>query len=233
MADEEEYAWKWCLDDHHKPVVLSEDKLSVTFHPRRSNGCCAMRGDKPLLKHMEHWFEVEMQPPFYGQARMVGLGDKFTRLQSSSKDFYPLIGRDCTSWGFNYTGKVLHDGHEKDYAQLEMTNNSSLKVGVYYDSYYGNIVFTVNDKSQGIAFKNVPNGLELYPLICSTARGSEMKLIYCHSSIISLKALCRGTVRLYVNDDNNVHNLPLPSHLKSYLLFKSYESPKYKDYHHL
>ena len=224
-----EFVFKWWLDDANKPVILSEDHLSVVFHPRRSTGCCALRGDKPLLKHMEHWFEVEMQPPFQGQARMVGLGDKFTRLQSNSKDFYPLIGRDRGSWGLNYNGYLFHDGQKTFYTDVDTENH--LRIGVYYDSYYGIIAFTVNDKSHGIAFQNISIGLELYPLICSTSRGSKMKLLYSYSSIISLKALCRGCIKLYVKEEKNIEQLPIPQHLKAYLLFKNYEPPKYiKDY---
>lgn len=224
MAD---FAWRWRIEERHTPVILSEDRLSVVFHPRQSNGCCAVRGDKPLLKHMEHWFEVEMQPPLHGQARMIGLGDKFTRLQSGSKDFYPLIGRDCSSWGLNYTGKTLHDGEEREYAgDTTTTKSTPIRMGVYFDSYYGNIAFMINDKNFGVAFQNISVSLDLYPLICATSRGCEVKLTYSYSSIISLKALCRGSIRLYVKDEEAVDTFPIPPHLKAYLLFKSYEIPK-------
>jgi SPRY domain-containing SOCS box protein 3 len=180
---------------------------------------------------MEHWFEVEMEAPFQGQARMVGLGDKTTRLQSSSKDFFPLIGRDVSSWGINYDGVILHDGNRLPYADVDTTHDKPLRIGVYYDSYHGYITFSIDDKNYGVAFNNVTIGLELFPMICSTSRNSNVKLIYSHSSIISLKALCRGSIRLYIKEIKDIESLPIPIHQKSYLLFKNYEMPKsIKDY---
>ncbi|XP_011404824.1 PREDICTED: SPRY domain-containing SOCS box protein 3-like [Amphimedon queenslandica] len=227
--ESQDFAWRWRLEERQVPAVLSEDRLSVVFHPRQSNGCLAIKGDCPLLKHMEHWFEVELSPPLHGQARMIGLGDKYTRLQSNSKDFSPLIGRDCSSWGLNYNGKTLHDGETRDYAEAP-ERSAPLKMGLYYDSYYGNIAFMLNEKNCGIAFQNIAVNLDLYPLICATPRGCQMKLTYSYSSVISLKALCRGSIRLCVQDEELIEKLPVPPHLKAYLLFKEYQMPK--SYYH-
>lgn len=222
------FVWRWCTDESTQSLVkLMDDNLTVIFHPIDSTGCTVIRGDKPLHKHMEHWFEVEMTPPIYGQARMVGIGDRYTRLHSSPQDFYPLIGRDCSSWGLNYTGKTLHDGVKRDYITDTHNIMSLLKMGLYFDSYFGNIAFMMNDKHYGIAFKNISLTVDLYPMISATSRDSQIKLTYNHSSIISLKALCRGTIRLYVSEDKDINSLPIPSHLKAYLMFKSYELPKH------
>ena len=227
---DEQFCWRWFLDDPYKPVNISEDRLSVLFHPRRSNGCTAVRGDTPLLQHMEHWFQVKMTGPFYGQARMVGLGTKSTTLHSSgSKDYYPLIGRDGGSWGLNFTGKIHHDGNEINYTIID-PSQETIDIGVYYNSYYGTIVFSVNDKSLGVAFQNIPVVMDIYPMLCSSSRNSKMDLIYCHSSIVSLKSLCRGTIRLYLKNEEDINELPLPSSLMSYLMCKTYEHPKLKDY---
>ena len=217
-----EYSWRWAVSDQSRPVILSQDRLSVTFHPRRSLGCEVVIGDKPLLSHMEHYFEVKMEKPFHGQARMVGVGNKCARLHSASKDFSPLLGRDSNSWGINYTGAIHHNTDSNKYITLDQSALSdSLRVGVYYESYYGNLSFSINGKSPGIAFQNVPIVIDLYPMICSSSASSKMTLISCHSSVISLKALCRGTVRMYTKEED-IEQLPIPSHIISYLLFHTY-----------
>ncbi len=233
MAEEgnEEFSWKWLSDDLQKPVDLSENGLSVTFHSRKSSGCTGVRGDKALHKNMEHWFHVRLYGPFHGLARMVGIGLKTTSLQSNSKDFYPLIGKDSGSWGLNYNGKTHHDCDFHDYTNIDHTRSfDSMIIGVYYNSYYGSLVFSVEDESLGLAFDSIPSAaLELYPMICSSSRDSRMELLQCTSSVCSLKSLCRGTVRLYMNKISNIKRLPLPPHLIAYVNFQEYEHPK--DYH--
>lgn len=225
----DEFCWRWYLDDPQKPIDLSEDNLSVTFHPRKSSGCTGIRGDTPLRKHMEHWFHVRMDGPFHGQARMVGVGLKTTCLHSNTKDFYPLIGKDSGSWGFNYNGKTHHDCDFNNYSNIDHTKRTiqSMIVGVYYNSYFGSLVFSIEDESLGLAFDNIPStALELYPMICSSARSSSMELLQCHSTLSSLKSLCRGTIRMYMKRDGDITKLPLPHHLMAYLNFQHYEHPK-------
>ena len=228
---DDEFHWRWYLDDPHKPVDLSDDRLSVIFHPRKSSGCTGLRGDKPFLQNMEHWFYVKMFSPFHGQARMVGIGLKTTKLNSNAKNFYPLIGKSSSSWGLNYDGKTHHDGDFKDYTDVNVhqKNRESITVGVYYNSYYGHLVFSIDDESLGLAYDNIPTILELYPMICATSYRSKMELVHCGSCVTSLKSLCRGTIRMYLKKEDNVKDLPIPPHLKAYLNFKHYEHPK--DYH--
>ena len=230
--NEDDFSWRWYLDDPRKPIDLSEDRLSVTFHPRKSSGCVGLRGDKALHGNMEHWFHVRMHGPFHGQARVVGIGLKTTNLQSNSKDFYPLIGKGSGSWGLNYNGKTHHDCYLFDYTNIDHAKRSieSMIVGVYFNSYFGSLVFSIEDESLGIAFDNIPSVvLELYPMICSSSRNSVMKLLQCESSVCSLKSLCRGTIRMYLKRKQDVHSLPIPPHLMAYLNFQYYEHPK--DYH--
>lgn len=228
--EDDEFGWRWLLDDPQKPVELCEDRLSITFHPRRSSGCTGIRGDKVLHRNMEHWFQVRMDGPFYGQARLVGVGLETTRLHSNSKDFYPLIGKDSGSWGLNYDGRTHHDSDFFEYTKIDHSRPiDSMVVGVYYNSYYGSLVFSIDDESLGVAFDRIPStAFELYPMVCSSSKNSKMELLQCGSSICSLKSLCRGTIHLYI-EKHNIQNLPIPPHLKAYLNFQHYEHPK--DYH--
>ncbi len=227
--DDDDFNWRWYLDNPRKPIDLSEDRLYVTFHARKSSGCTGLRGDKALHKNMEHWFHVRMHGPFHGQARVVGIGLKTTNLQSNSKDFYPLIGKDSGSWGINYNGKTHHDCNTNDYANIDHSKRiiDTMVIGVYFNSYFGSLVFSIEDESLGLAFDNIPSVvLELYPMICSSSRNSKMELIQCRSSVCSLKSLCRGTICMYLNKKQDVRLLPIPPHLMAYLNFQHYELPK-------
>ena len=231
MEDGDEFPWRWSGTSSvsSRAVVLSPDRLKINFHPNTSNTCVAVRGERPLQKHMEHYFEVEMSGPFFGSARMVGIGTLEARLQNSRHDFSPLIGRDGSSWGFNYNGNVHHEGVGKEYySELDPHKLDRLRVGVYYDSYYGNLAFYINGEGPGIAYEKIPTILEPFPMICSSGGKTSMQLIACWSSLVSLKALCRGTIRLYIRKSQDIQDLPLPAHLKAYIEFKDYK--EHKDY---
>lgn len=229
MSEEEgelnQYEWHWSKNDQGRAVLLHADKLTVTFHPNGSLGCSAIRGNRPLGVNMQHFFEVEMRTPFHGHARMVGIGTKHALLQTHQFDFYPLLGRDENSWAINYDGVIYHDGNNEEYTRV--TQKESLKIGVYYDAHPHNGVlsFEVNGSACGVAFKNISRrpGLELYPIICSSSASSIIKLTQCHSTVMSLKAACRGVIRQAIPNEKNYSKLLLPSYLKAYLAYTSHK----------
>lgn len=216
--------WKWSDKDLGKGVMLHENKLDVTFHPNKSHGCAAIRGTKVLAPNMEHYFEVELKGPFYGQARQVGIGTKHTALQSNSLDFYPLIGRDLCSWGVNYNGYKYHAGNKKWHLHVDTDKSDIVRIGVHYDSYYGALAFEVNGKCSGLAYKNVVATMEPYPMLCASAAGTKMRLVQSCSSVMSLRGLCRGVIRMQISNDEDYDKLILPAHLKSYLMYHNHKS---------
>ena len=218
--------WTWNDKDIGKGVVVHKDKCHVTFHPDKSIHCAAVRGVKPLAPNMEHYFEVEMKGPFCGQARQVGIGTKSTVLQSNSYDYYPLLGKDVFSWGVNYNGQKSHGGDMFSHVQIDFDKYSTIRIGVYFDSYYGHLSFEFNGKSPGVAFDKVITNVEYYPMLCASAQGTEMKLTQSFSSIMSLKALCRGVIREQISNDKDYDRLVLPSHLKAYLQYKTPKTHK-------
>lgn len=223
-SHDENCEWTWSDKDLGKGIVLHENKLAVTFHPNRSNGCAAIRGTKVLAPNMEHYFEVELKGPFHGQTRQVGIGTKHTVLQSNNFDFYPLIGRDLCSWGVNYNGYKYHAGNKERHVPVDTEKNDVIRIGVHYDSYYGALSFEVNGKCSGLAFSNVVANIEPYPMLCASAAGTKMKLVQSCSSVMSLRALCRGVIRMQIKNDEDYEKLTLPSHLKSYLTYSNYKS---------
>ena len=213
--------WHWNDKDCGKDLVLHRQKTGVTFHPNKSNGCVVIRGDKVLKLNMEHYFEVELKGPFHGQARQVGVGTKHTALQSNNCDFYPLIGKDISSWGVNYNGYKSNSGHTKRHVNIDPDKHDIIKVGVHYDSYYGTVAFEVNGKSSGLAFERVRADTDMYPMLCASSPNTQMRLVYSSSSVISLKGACRGVIRSSITTEKDIEKLILPTPLKSYLLYKT------------
>lgn len=213
--------WRWNDKDCGKDLVLHRHKLGVTFHPNKSTGCVVVRGDKVLRPNMEHYFEVELKGPFHGQARQVGIGTKHTALQSNNCDFYPLIGKDLSSWGVNYNGFKSNAGNKSLHVKIEPDRHSVIRVGVHYDSYYGRLAFELNGKSSGLAFEKVHTNIDMYPMLCGSSYQTHMRLVYSSSSVTSLKGICRGVICSSVSREKDVEKLSLPTHLKHYLLYRS------------
>lgn len=220
--------WQWSDRDAGRGVQLHDDKHTVTFHPNGSHFCTAVRGTKILTRNMEHYFEVEIKPPFHGQARQVGIGTNHATLQSNAYDFYPLLGKDVNSWGVNYNGFKQHSGRVEKHISIDPDKCDVIHVGVHYDAYYGALSFELNGKSSGLAFGRVITNLELYPMLCSSSAMSMMKLTHCSSSVMSLKALCRGVIRMNISKDQDYDMLGLPSHIKAYLMYRTPKSKRTK-----
>lgn len=121
---------------------------------------------------------------------MIGVGTAQADLSANNK-FCSLLGLNKESWGFSYKGKIQHNGERRDYS--EQFYQGSL-VGLYYDSWKGTIEFFVNRKPLGIAFTGLFN-LSLYPMVCSTAAKSIVRLSQCVSAQSSLQMDCVKMLR--------------------------------------
>lgn len=231
---EEIFAWVWGTEAPDAPdsVQLHENHTKALFHSGTSVGCTAVRGPRALARNMEHFFEVEISPPFHGQARMVGVGTKFALMETIGFNFQPLIGKDSNSWGINYTGKIRHNGVEEDYADTEciLESTDPLIIGVLYDAHLGIMSFQVNGKQYGVAFTGIPVLIDIYPMACSSSGNSCIKLLRSWSEVASLRCLCRAVIRDRLADMSLVNELPLPNDLKAYLDYKVLDDPVDKSY---
>ncbi|XP_045448080.1 SPRY domain-containing SOCS box protein 3-like [Melitaea cinxia] len=176
--------WRWETPDSSSSwVVVSDDKKQVTFHPLYSSGTAAAKGDTPLVHNYHYYWEVKILTDTYGTDIMVGLGtDKVDTAQSQFK-FTSLLGQDEESYGLSYTGAVRHN------AMAAMDSAGFCRgsiVGVRVDMWRGTLEFYLNRKPLGISFYNLRRHRALYPMICSTAAQSSMRLIYAASWRASL-----------------------------------------------
>ncbi|XP_014223311.1 SPRY domain-containing SOCS box protein 3-like [Trichogramma pretiosum] len=185
------HEWEWDTAYETSRLQLAHENLEVKFHPGFSTGTAAVRGNKPMTSGKHHWWEVKMLTPVYGTDVMVGVGTAKADLLSTGENFCSLLGRDKESWGFSYRGYIQHGGISKEYSTCFHQNS---RVGVHYDGWQGTLEFFHNGNPLGIAFTGLQN-LELYPMVCSTAAKSRMKIINSCSVSATLQLHCLSLLK--------------------------------------
>ncbi|XP_076283437.1 SPRY domain-containing SOCS box protein 3 isoform X2 [Lasioglossum baleicum] len=190
-GEDNEFEWEWDKDHVAPPVVLSEGNLTVLFHNEYSTGTSAVRGTKLLEKGRHHYWEVKILTPPYGTDLMVGVGTSKVHMNSKRELFCSFLGIDQESFGFSYQGYIQYDGEKKKYG---CSFGQGSLVGVYLNMWKGTLEFFLNRKSLGIAFFGLRNTM-LYPIVCSTAVESKMRLSHCSSVPASLQMECLSLLK--------------------------------------
>lgn len=119
----------------------------------------------------------------YGTDIMVGLGTNKVSVSDSQFEFTSLLGQDGESYGLSYTGAVRHN------ATTALDSAGFCRgtiIGVMVDMWRGTLEFYLNRKPQGISFYNLRRHQCLFPMVCSTAAQSSLRLIYASSWRASL-----------------------------------------------
>ncbi|XP_013145740.1 PREDICTED: SPRY domain-containing SOCS box protein 3-like isoform X2 [Papilio polytes] len=179
--EEEVFEWKWSNPEARSQVVMSDDGKQVTFHPYYSSGTAAVRGDTPLVHNNHYYWEVKMLSETYGTDIMVGIGSG--KVPDSQYTFTSLLGQDSESYGLSYLGPVRHDAAEVR-GSAGFCRGSI--IGVRLDMWAGTLEFFINRRPQGVCIYNLRRHEALFPMICSTAAQSTMRLIYSASWRASL-----------------------------------------------
>ncbi|XP_013170284.1 PREDICTED: SPRY domain-containing SOCS box protein 3-like isoform X2 [Papilio xuthus] len=175
------FEWKWHQPDSRSQVVMSDDRKQVTFHPFYSSGTAAVRGETPMVHNNHYYWEVKMLSEPYGTDIMVGVGSG--QVPESQFTFTSLLGQDSESYGLSYLGPVRHDAAEVR-GSVGFCRGSI--IGVRVDMWVGTLEFFINRQPQGVCIYNLRRHEALYPMICSTAAQSTMRLIYSASWRASL-----------------------------------------------
>ncbi|KAK9952961.1 hypothetical protein ABG768_016987 [Culter alburnus] len=209
---EEEQGCDWVWDDEGKSssVSLSCSNRKVSFHSEYSCGTAAIRGAK-ALGDGQHFWEIKMTSPVYGTDMMVGIGTSEVNLDQFKHSFCSLLGTDEDSWGLSYTGQLHHKGSKVNFSSR--FGQGSI-IGVHLDSWHGTLSFYKNRRCIGIAATHLQNK-RLFPMVCSTAAKSSMKLIRSHSAPTTLQYLCCTQLRkMLPNCADALRVLPLPPGLR-------------------
>ncbi|XP_049873778.1 SPRY domain-containing SOCS box protein 3 isoform X2 [Pectinophora gossypiella] len=196
--DVSEWKWEQPQETARSWVVVSDDQKQVTFHPFYSSGTAAVKGDTPLQHNYHYYWEVKMLTETYGTDIMVGLGTNKVNIAENHYNFRSLLGQDAESYGLSYTGAVRHEARvAKDSAGF----CRGTIIGVRVDMWRGTLEFYINRKPQGISFYNLRRHQSLFPMICSTAAQSSMRLIYAASWRASLLVDAAKTLATSVRKD--------------------------------
>ncbi|XP_055991215.1 SPRY domain-containing SOCS box protein 3 isoform X2 [Sorex fumeus] len=201
--EDEHFDWVWDAGNKSSATRLSCDNRKVSFHVEYSCGTAAVRGTKELGDG-QHFWEIKMTSPVYGT-------DMYQHT------FCSLLGRDADSWGLSYTGLLHHKGDKTSFSSR--FGQGSI-IGVHLDTWHGTLTFFKNRKCIGVAATKLQNR-KFYPMVCSTAAKSSMKVIRACASATSLQYLCCYRLRqLRPSSRDTLEGLPLPPGLKQLLHHK-------------
>ncbi|XP_039472457.1 SPRY domain-containing SOCS box protein 3 isoform X2 [Oreochromis aureus] len=192
LYEEDDQGFDWVWDDHCKSsgAFLSCDNRKVSFHSDYSCGTAAIRGNKELADGQHYW-EIKMTSPVYGTDMMVGVGTSEVNLEKFKYNFGSLLGHDEDSWGLSYTGLFQHKG---DKIKFSSRFGQGSIIGVHLDTWHGTLTFYKNRHCIGVAARRLHNK-KLYPMVCSTAAKSSMKVMRACYTPTSLQYLCCARLR--------------------------------------
>uniref|UniRef100_A0A1B6EHL9 B30.2/SPRY domain-containing protein n=1 Tax=Cuerna arida TaxID=1464854 RepID=A0A1B6EHL9_9HEMI len=208
--DIEVHEWAWDEQLATATTLLSNDNREVRFHPGYSSGTAAIRGDSPFQQGHIYYWEIKMLTSLYGTDVMVGVGTKKAQLDKSTYQFCSLLGSDKESWGFSYKGKLQHNGKSEWYGP---PYGKGSIIGIYLDMWKGTLEFFLNRRPLGVAFTSL-QGQKLYPMVCSTAAQSAMRVTYAVSHPVDLKLLSLQALR---NDAHILAQLALVPGLRRFI----------------
>ncbi|XP_015255469.1 PREDICTED: SPRY domain-containing SOCS box protein 3 [Cyprinodon variegatus] len=211
--DDQDFDWVWDASSRSTATLLSCDNRKVSFHTDSSCGTAAVRGSRELADG-QHFWEIKMTSPVYGTDMMVGIGTCDVNLDKYRYRFCSLLGKDEDSWGLSYTGLLHHKGNKLKFSSH--FGQGSI-IGVHLDTWHGTLTFFKNRKCIGVAATNLHNK-RFYPMACSTAAKSSMKVIRSCSAPTSLLYLCCARLRRLLPDGMDMLEvLPLPPGLRQLL----------------
>lgn len=145
---------------------------------------------------------------------MIGVGTDAVDLNLLRNRFCRMLGNDRNSWGYSYRGEVQHDAEFYKYGRSFDRNSV---IGCHLDMCTGTLEFYHNREKLGVAFTGLkPYANRLYPIVCSTAAQSAIRL---NSAIIIRPTLEFVALRnLQKRDELENVYLSAPPGLKRILL---------------
>lgn len=191
----------WSSLQRSPHFLLSACKQEVTRSPveRSSDGVRAEMGVKSGL----HVWEVLWNPNHRGSHAVLGIARHNCPLQASG--YNVLVGGDSQSWGWELkTNQLWHAGQniglypgkrkrchceaEEDFRPQSSTSSHTKisqthlpipeRILLVLDADAGTLGFIVDGSFLGVAFKDLPRGVELFPAVSSVRGGASIRLRY-------------------------------------------------------
>ncbi|XP_072312327.1 SPRY domain-containing SOCS box protein 3 isoform X2 [Eucyclogobius newberryi] len=211
--EDQDFDWVWDEKCNVTGAFLSSENRKVSFHSDYSCGTAAIRGNKQLTEG-QHFWEVKMTSPVYGTDMMVGIGTLEVNLEKFKYSFGSFLGHDEDSWGLSYTGLFQHKG---DKVRFSPRFGQGSIIGVHLDTWHGTLTFYKNRHCIGVAANKLQNK-KFYPMACSTAAKSSMKVIRACYAPTSLQYLCCAQLRkMFPRCPDVLSALDVPPGLRSLL----------------
>lgn len=110
--------------------------------------------------------------------------------QLTSSSFTNLIGSDEHGWGLSHRGLLWHNGISHQYLSQPIEPLQPVLIGLEFDADARTLSYTINNQSMGIAFRNLPTNVSLYPAVSSTSAQSTMVLKHRCKLCSSLREIC-------------------------------------------
>ena len=213
--------WVWNPLAAGSKVILLDESTAI-FHPVFSNSTQAILGTVSLNGGIRYW-EIVFAQRVFGTAMMVGIGSSNARLES--KSFDPLIGEDANSWGLSHKGYIHHNGISYKYCE-PFAEHVPTVVGILFDGVNGTLTFFKDGVNLGIAFRGIvePNQ-SLYPMICSTAAKTIMRVQNQRRCNLTLQDLCRDSILKHLSEPGDVLKLKISPRLRQYVFQHSWKIP--------
>ncbi|XP_069479310.1 SPRY domain-containing SOCS box protein 3-like [Ambystoma mexicanum] len=213
-----EEPWVWDINTKSPAAELSSCQQAVYFHIDpivESQGTAGVRGTKGF-SHGEHYWEIEFLEPPYGLSVMLGVGTHKALLHAGNHTYIDLLGKDSESWGLSYKGFLWHGGACRRYT--EPFYDKRTVIGVHLNMTEGTLTFFRKGQSLGLAFTGLDTVRSpLYPMVCSTAAGTELQVRMQRCRLPSLQESCLFTVSQSLLDKAMADTLPLPRAVKGLL----------------
>ncbi|CAF1174781.1 unnamed protein product, partial [Adineta ricciae] len=206
--------WKWVkLHSTDSTTILLDNNQQILFHPRTSSSTQVILADQPLPSNGKHYWEIYM-PAVYGTSIMFGIATNKQQLTSSS--FTNLIGSDEHGWGLSHRGLLWHNGSSHQYLSQPIEPLQPVLIGLEFDADARTLSYTINKQSMGIAFRNLPTNVSLYPAVSSTSAQSTMVLKHRCKVCSSLREICLKYMKS--SGYKELYDTLLPRHLIEQLL---------------
>ena len=149
-----------------------------------------------------HVWEVVWSPKHRGSHAVVGISSQDCPLQASG--YNVLVGGDSQSWGWELkTNQLWHDGQtlgcyprkrkrshseaSEGFRPQSISSNTKVaetpllipeRVLLVLDADAGTLGFVVDGSFLGVAFRDLPRGVELFPAVSSVRGGASIRLRY-------------------------------------------------------
>lgn len=134
------------------------------------------------------------------------------QLDRYKSTFRGFLGEDKDAWGLSYSG-LFH--HNKDFKSYAPRFGQGSIIGVHLDMWTGQLSYYLNRMSLGIAHSSFRGRGQVYPIVCSTAARSAMRLITSRSFPSSLQYMCCVQIRKAIPPNKHVLDVvSLPPGLK-------------------